>query len=192
MQDTEIEIQVKVENIKPLVEFLKEKGTFKYKNHQIDEYFVPSHRDFTQERPVMEWLRLRDNDGRYEINYKHWLQDEKDAGHFGDEFESEVVNIDQLRKIFAVLDFKSLVVVDKTRQAWEYGDYEICIDRVKGLGEFVEIELKSGLGDKRPSAIVKEMVKFLGELKVGKIEKNNGGYAFMMLFPDEVEFEEVE
>ncbi len=65
----EIEIQVNVEKIKPLIHFLKTNGNFDAEKHQIDEYFSPAHRDFLGVRPVREWLRLRDADEKYSINY---------------------------------------------------------------------------------------------------------------------------
>ncbi|GAI26198.1 unnamed protein product, partial [marine sediment metagenome] len=58
MNDIEIEIQVKIENSKPLIEFLEKNADFRSENHQIDEYFSPAHRDFIGVRPVKEWLRL--------------------------------------------------------------------------------------------------------------------------------------
>ena len=65
----EIEIQVNVENPKPLIESLKTNGNFQAEKHQLDEYFSPAHKDFLATRPVAEWLRLRDADGKYSINY---------------------------------------------------------------------------------------------------------------------------
>jgi len=52
MENTEIEIQVKIENSQPLLEFLEKKGEFKSEKHQIDEYFSPAHRDFVAVRPA--------------------------------------------------------------------------------------------------------------------------------------------
>ena len=46
MKNIEIEIQVQVENIKPLVKFLNTSAKKILKARQIDEYFVPKHRNF--------------------------------------------------------------------------------------------------------------------------------------------------
>ena len=61
----EIEIQVRIENSKPLLELLKAEGKFLYAKRQVDEYFTPPDRDFTAVRPVKEWLRLRDAEGKW-------------------------------------------------------------------------------------------------------------------------------
>ena len=55
---------------------------------------------------------------------------------------------------------KSLVIVDKVRKTWLYQDYEIAIDRVKNLGNFVEIEYKGEVAVEDASKITKEMVNF--------------------------------
>jgi adenylate cyclase class IV len=49
--DKEIEIQVRVENNKPLIEFLNKKAKFISEEHQVDKYFIPSHRNFVNTKP---------------------------------------------------------------------------------------------------------------------------------------------
>ena len=188
-KNIEIEIQVNVENVQPLIEFLKANGDFQAEKHQLDEYFSPAHRDFIAVRPVAEWLRLRDADGKYSINYKNWHFDESGKSHYCDEFETKIEDINKIRNIFSVLNFKPLVTVDKLRKIWTYKDYEIEVDSVKNLGNFVEIEY-IGENDKvEPTKITAEMVDFLKKLGCGKITRNYVGYPFLVLFPDEVKYE---
>lgn len=190
MRNIEIEIQVKIENSHPLSDFLQKNAEFKGEKRQIDEYLTPAHRDFLAVRPVKEWLRLRNVDGNYAVNYKNWHYDKDGKSNHCDEYETEVKDFDQVKKILDALDFKSLTVVDKLRKIWTYKDYEISMDMVNGLGNFVEIEYV-GKDDKAdPKKITDEMVNFLKELDCGKIEKNYKGYPFLLLFPDEAEHEE--
>lgn len=186
----EIEIQVNIENSKSLMEFLERNAVFQKENHQIDEYFSPSHRDFIALRPVEEWLRLRESSGKYFINYKNWHYDKEGKGHYCDEYETKIEDINQLRKILEVLDFKSLVKVDKVRKIWTYKDYEIAIDSVKELGDFVEIEYIGKDNQVDPKKVTDEMVKFLKTIDCGKIKRNYVGYPFQLLFPKEVKLEE--
>lgn len=189
MENIEIEIQVKIEKEKPLLEFLQKNGAFQSEKHQIDQYFSPAHRDFLSVRPVKEWLRLRDASGRYSINYKNWHYDDTGKSHYCDEYESDIADIEKFRKILDALNFRPVVVVDKVRKIWTYKDWEIGIDSVKNLGEFVEIEYK-GKGKKpNPEKITSEMTSFLKELGCGKIERNYVGYPFQILFGSEVKFE---
>ncbi len=186
----EVEIQVNVENIKPLIEFLKKNGSFLAEKHQADEYFSPAHKNFLGVRPVAEWLRLRDANGKYSINYKNWHFDENGKSYYCDEFETEIESIDKLKKILSVLNFKSIAIVDKLRKIWTYKDYEIAIDSVKNLGDFVEVEYVGKNEKIDPKKITAEMIDFLKKAGCGKIIRNYVGYPFLLLFPKEAKYEE--
>lgn len=190
MDNVEIEITVNIENNKPLMEFLEKNAEFKSEKHQIDEYFSPAHRNFIEIRPVKEWLRLRDADGEYSINYKNWHYDKNGKSYHCDEYETKVEDLNQIKKILDILNFKSLVKVDKIRKTWIYKDYEIDIDSVKKLGDFVEIEYIGKDENVDPKKITEEMIDFLKNLGCGKIKRDYIGYPFRLLFPDEVKSEE--
>jgi len=190
MDNIEIEITVNIENSKPLIEFLKKNAEFKKEKHQVDEYFSPAHRNFIGVRPVKEWLRLRDEGGKYSINYKNWhYDDDPEKSSYCDEYETKVEDLDKIKKILEALDFKSLVKVDKLRKTWIYKDYEIDVDSVKELGDFVEIEY-IGKEEVDPKKTTDEMVDFLKKLGCGKIKRDYIGYPFRLLFPNEVKWEE--
>jgi len=190
MKDTEIEIQVKVDNVKNLKIFLHRNGKYIGKNNQIDEYYTPIHRDFLSVRPIKEWLRLRMSDRGNSITYKNWKYGKDGKSWHCDEYETKIDNIEQLRKIFKVLNYKLITRVNKNRTTYKYKNYEVSLDRVLGLGNFVEIENKSV---KRVAIrdTVKLMITFLKKNKCGKIQRNNGGYPFMLMFPKEVIFEDL-
>ncbi len=190
MQNIEIEIQVNIENSKPLLDFLEKNARFVSEKCQIDEYFVPAHRNFIDIRPVKEWLRLRNNDDKYSINYKNWHFNTDGKSEFCDEYESVIESLDQVKNILRILDFKPLVQVEKLRKIWKYKNYEIAVDTVKNLGDFVEIEY---IGDKEnvdPVAITETMISFLKKQDCGIIKRNYVGYPFQLLFPNEIEYEE--
>lgn len=190
MNDVEIEIQVNIENSEPLLNFLEGNANFKKESHQIDEYFSPAHRDFVGIRPVAEWLRLRDSSGKYSINYKNWHFDDEGKSHHCDEYETKIEDVTQLRKILDVLNFKPLVTVDKKRKVWTYKNYEIAVDSVKGLGDFVEIEYIGKEESVEPRKVTVEMINFLKDIGVGEIKRNYVGYPFQLLFPEEVKYED--
>jgi len=185
IEDIEIEIQVEIEDYRELIEFLGKSGDFQSEKHQVDEYFSPAHKDFLGADPVKEWLRLRNANGTYTINYKNWHYNNEGKSYHADEYESKVENIDTLRKIFEALNMKMLVAVEKTRKTWMYKDYEIALDSVKGLGNFVEIEFKGKTKGEDPERIAKEMINFLKERGCGKIELNYKGYPYQLLFGKE-------
>lgn len=181
----EIEIKVRVENSKALIEFLKTSGEFISENHQVDEYFSPNYKDFLSIRPVAEWLRLRNSNDKCSINYKNWHFDENGKSHYCDEFETKIESADQLNNILSALNFKSIVTVDKLRKTYTYKDYEIAIDSVRSLGDFIEIEYIGKNDNIDPDKTTSEMIKFLKDLDCGKIIRDYVGYPFLLLFPNE-------
>jgi adenylate cyclase class 2 len=186
----EIEIKVKIEKPESLLSFLRERAKATGSSHQKDEYITPKHRSFLDVRPVTEWLRLRETDGKSSITYKnfHYEADGKTA-NFCDEYETEVENIEALRKIFLATDFQLLVIVDKERQTWRYEEYEIAIDEVKNLGSFVEIEYKGTNANVDPTEVTSRMIDFLKEKNVGAIDRVHFGYPFLLLFPGEMKMD---
>ncbi len=185
----EIEIQVTVEDTKDLLSFLESQGTFQWEKQQIDEYFSPTSNNFLDVRPVKEWLRLRNAGGTCSVNYKNWHYDENGKSNHCDEYETKVENSDQMKHILTALGYTSIAIVDKIRKTWLYNDYEIALDSVKNLGEFVEIEYVGKDTEVDPKKIADEMVEFLKEHNCGKIEKNYVGYPFLILFPEEGKYE---
>ena len=129
-KNIEIEIQVTIENSKPLLDFLEHKGDFKYEKRQIDEYFTPKENDYTKVRPIKEWLRLRNAEGKYSLNYKNWYDEKNGHSLHCDEYETEIKDLEQLKKVLLALNFRSLITVDKIRKVYHYKDYEVAIDKV--------------------------------------------------------------
>ncbi len=191
MNDIEIEIQVNIENNKPLLDFLEKNAEFKSEKHQVDEYFSPTHRDFLAVRPIKEWLRLRNAGRNHSITYKNWHFDKNGKSHYCDEFETKIEDLNQVKKILSVLNFKPIVKVDKIRKSWIHKDYEISLDLIKGLGSFVEIEYINKAEKVNPDKITEAMINFLKDIGCGKIKRNYVGYPFQLLFPEEVKYEEL-
>ncbi len=61
-----------------------------------------------------------------------------------DEYEVEIDDEDNLNKIFLILGLEEIALVDKKRKTYIYQDkYEIALDAVEKLGNFIEIEVKN-------------------------------------------------
>ncbi len=181
MKLTEIELQAQVENVAPLKVLLEKDGEFKYEHNQRDQYFTPAHRDFLSANPIEEWLRLRDADGTFTINYKKWHFDNEGRGLYADEYETKIENLEIGEKILQAIDAKPIIVVEKVRNAWKYKDYEICLDSVKGLGDFVEIEYIGSQDTRNAEKIRGEMIIFLKDLGCGTLTLNHSGYPALLL-----------
>ena len=191
MKDIEIEIKVKITDIAPLLKFLQKSAKFISKQQQVDRYYNPPGLDFFSERPVKHWLRLRqETNGTSSINYKLWHHQKDGTPTYCDEYESKLSDIPGMQKIFKALNFREAVKVDKVRKVWFYHDskrdYEIAVDSVKNLGDFVEIEYKGKSSKVAAEKINLDMIKLLKDLGCGEIERNYDGYAFQLLFKNEI------
>ena len=109
---------------------------------QKDTYFTPNDRNFLDKRPVAEWLRTREEKGKYSITYKNWAKEDGENAKFKcREVETNVDDIEAIREIFDVLKVKELVVVEKKRTSYLYKDIIISIDTVKKLRKFCGIRI---------------------------------------------------
>jgi adenylate cyclase class 2 len=140
MEKIEIELKFLLQNVEELVGRLKKLSKPK-ETYQKDTYFIPSHRDFLKQNPISEWLRIRESNKGISLNYKNWHNKHNAEAVSCDECETEFEDVNALKKILENLDFKEIVVVKKNRSNWLYNNTIISIDKVAGLGNFIEIEL---------------------------------------------------
>ena len=138
----EIEARVKIDDIDNLKEKLSNLGaTFLKKRKEIDEYFSLKNRDFWS---TLECLRIRQlpetNDAI--LTYKPSTTEEmkKKEMFYKEELEVEV-NAALMRKILIALECIPLITVEKEREYWEIDNKKIMIDKVKDLGNFMEVEV---------------------------------------------------
>ncbi len=177
----EIEIKVRVQDNMPLLNFLKQHGKFQFEKHQRDEYFTPHHRNFLKVKPVSEWLRLREEEGSYSLNYKNWHNSEDNKAYHCDEYEVGLDNLEKMRSILKVLDFESLIIVDKKRQTFIYKNYEIALDSVEELGNYVEVEYRGSEDVSDTKKIADEMKDFIETTGCQILEQDFVGYPFLLL-----------
>ena len=145
-----IEIEAKFEllNVKELFKILEElekdnnAKLVEENEMQKDTYFTPNDRNFLDKRPVAEWLRIREEKGKYSITYKNWAKEEGENAKFNcREVETNVDDIDAIREIFDVLKVRKLVVVEKIRISYLYKDIIISIDTVEKLRKFCRVRI---------------------------------------------------
>jgi adenylate cyclase class 2 len=180
-KNIEIELKFQLLNPDAVASFLSSNAKFRYKSFQHDVYYDAPHRDFLEnEDNISEWLRIRIEKDRAQINYKDWQPHDKSVKTHCIEYETNVSSYEQLSHIFDALNFKKLIEVKKTRRAWTYMDTEVSIDSVEDLGDYLEIEYKSDtLSD------VDEVRQYLQKVANKLGVKTKGldlkGYPFSML-----------
>lgn len=181
MNNKEIEIRVRVEKKEPLLNFLEKHGSLKSEKHQSDEYFTPAHKNFIKEKPIKEWLRLRKEGDKYSLDYKNWHYNDDGKAYHCDEYEVKLENADGLVNILKALNFESLIIVDKQRKTFQFENYEIALDSVKELGDYVEVEYKGEEDILDTKKIAEEMKAFIEKTGCQILEQDFVGYPYLLI-----------
>ena len=181
--NVEVEIKVGIDNFEDIKQKVSLAGKLIKSIKQIDEYYVPCHRDFFAQKPhPVEWLRIRTNPDKVIFEYdKSINKKENGEQECAEEYEAEISNADEFRKILNFLDFKKVITVDKQREYWDCGNLEIALDKIEGLGSFIEVEAKGNF--ESTAEAKKACLKFLEELGIKDAEniQINKGYPVLIL-----------
>lgn len=136
---------------------------------QNDTYYTPTHKNFLEAKPITEWLRIRKTNTDQTINYKNFSQNGKINKMSCKEIEVGIDDESGIKEILKGLDFKPIIIVEKTRNTWEYKNILISLDIVKNLGNYIELELKSNdfENEEESQNYITEIIEELN-IKVGK------------------------
>lgn len=139
----EVEVKAKIDNINTCISTFLDNGFVKEKYvEEIDTYYNSRLHDF---RANDEALRLRESkdlvSGKKEafITYKGKKLDTVSMAR--KELESAVESADVVKQILESIGFEPVKPVEKTRVSLAKGNITVCIDDVKGLGGFIEVEM---------------------------------------------------
>lgn len=173
-----IEVEILVELISDLETARNAMSKFTYEGAKktIDYYYYDPLRanlKLDTNGKLMECCRLREKSGKFYMTYKvdHY---QEGIWHYSDEYETIVDDLDAARKIFKALGLQPLVTVDNIKHTYITDKYEIVIEEVAGLGNFLEVEfidsIAANIGEVK--AGIYEFIQSLG-LEVGE-ELNSG------------------
>ena len=179
MKNVEVEIQVIIKNPEKVEKRLNEVGKFVKSRKQIDKYFVTPQRDFfTVKDMPNEYLRVRYEKDKNHLNYS-FLHFGKDGWlRATDEYETFVDKPEVVEEIFEKIGLILKITVKKTRKYFDCGDFEVTLDKIKDLGDFMEVEAKKDFGgiDKTRKACS----AFLNSLNVKYEIQKEMGYPRML------------
>ena len=131
-----------------------------------------------------DYLRVRQTPKGNTLCFKRVHRDKDGKNPYCDEYEVVINDPAMTLALLEQLGFTERTPIEKTRKKYSYGDYEISLDYVKGLGDFVEIELKREETD--PTKGLQEMQQFLEKtMGVKDYAKQSHGYASMIWNPDQ-------
>jgi len=135
----EIEIKAKVSSLKAVEEKLKKLGAKKQGQKKIvDYFFTPNKGEKFYGKNCRVKLRLRqENDSkncRFEVH-------ENVNSITANEYEVESGDLKTLRQALKLINLQELLKVEKVRTKYKKGRINIDLDKVKGLGSFMEVEV---------------------------------------------------
>ncbi len=177
----EIEIKIKISNPDEIEKKILEKGRFIKERKQTDKYFVPQNQDWFEIKPVSKYLRIRYEDDKHHLNYTDAKYDNKTVLLTSDEYEFNIEDPKTAEEFLKQLGHELKVTVTKTRKYFQVENFEIVLDNIKELGNFIEIEAKKDFGNaKKTRQACFDFAKELG-IQLNQSEYKSSGYPNMIL-----------
>ncbi len=129
----EVEQKYRADINKVREELVKLGAVLLEKKEEVDVYYQHPCRDFAE---TDEALRVRRTGPDVEVSYKgpRMRSSAKTRLELTASAEGDV------ESILEALGFRKIAAVRKSREYYAYGSLTVSLDRVEGLGEFVEIE----------------------------------------------------
>ncbi|MFA6405115.1 MAG: class IV adenylate cyclase [Candidatus Paceibacterota bacterium] len=167
----EVEIKVKINNFDEIKKKVSDIGKLVKKIKQIDDYYIPCQRDFFAKKPhPIEWLRIRTNPDKVIFEYDRSVNKDKSGEQdCAEEYETEISNVKEFKKILKFLDFEKVVTIKKQREYWMCKDIEVALDHIEGLGYFIEAEAKGDFKNTKEAKIA--CIKFLETLGIKDVDR---------------------
>jgi adenylate cyclase class 2 len=140
----EVEVKFSISEPSRIREKLLELGaTYVDTVDQVDIYYQHPCKNFAE---TDEALRLRENNSKSGKSIELTYKGPKRGGWAKDRVEivSRVVDSVEMQEILEMLGFKAVARLLKHREFYMIRGVEVSIDKVEGLGDFVEIEDKGG------------------------------------------------
>src|SRR3989338_5867600 len=175
----EIEIKLKANNLDEIEQQFKEKGwAFSEPIFQHDVVYssAQSTEAYNKIGGVGHVaIRIRYQNDTATLTLKKQQSHEMDNL----EYESEVENPKDVHEMLLILGWKPEVEVKKTRKKGTLGEYEVCLDRVEKLGDYLELEK---LTDDNIDAkeVRKEFLEILTPLGLSEKDEEKTGYGTLM------------
>lgn len=155
----EIEAKLQVDSLKRIRQNLEVLGAAVIgTQEQNDIYYNAPDRDFAR---TDEALRVRYTEEGALVTYKGPKQP---AGGIKarEEINLAVADGERFEAILRRLGYRQARAVRKRREEWLWHGAHIALDSVEGLGDFVEIELETGVGMENAAEWIDKIEKELG------------------------------
>jgi predicted adenylyl cyclase CyaB len=178
----EIETKIKTSDLSGIRTRLEALGAkFTHTVKQSDEYYKQKGKEMETQKPGSYILRIREQPGKSKFTIK--VLTETTGAWI--EHETEIEKPAELRRILELAGFSKLFTINKERTYGKLDNFEICLDKVKELGNYAEFEIiaEDAAEGKRT---IHELFK---KLKVSEKDIEHRGYAAIISQNMGVKFE---
>ncbi len=170
----EIELKFKVDNLEDVIKTLEENACkISASIYQNDTIYVKDLLD-VESKAGSVWLRVRKTNDTVELNCKKQAKQKMES----EEIEFEVSSEEKANAFLSAIGFKKWVTVTKERRYTKYKDCNVCIDQVKDLGNFVELEFL--IQDENDINYEEELLSIAKKLHIDITNRVNSHYDTMI------------
>ncbi len=180
--NVELEIRVPISELEyhQIKEFCNQNSDFLKESHHSDIYYSSKHKNFLANGEITEALSIRNRDNKVILSYKHYNPATAEKPAYNDEYETIVDDINMLQNIFDALDIEKIITIDKKRETYIYqNQFEIALDKIKDLGNFVEIEAIDIKGDM--NELNNKLFLLADQIGIDTSQRLNNGYMWLLL-----------
>jgi len=134
----EIEVKARLNNFELTKRKLRKIGAeYVGKKHQVDIYYSLYKRPMNKKKGKV--MRIRHDKLNHTTRFEFHLPKNTYAA---EEIEVQVGDLKTMKRILKEMHAKEEYTVDKQRLVYRKRELEIVLDKVKGLGNFIEVELQ--------------------------------------------------
>ncbi len=157
----EVEIKAKIDDANEFIKMIEGMGArFIKEKLEVDWYFNHPCRDFAE---TDEALRIRSDNT---LTYKGPKVDKLTKSR--EEHYISFNSAGDMKKILLDLGFKEVAKVEKRRKYYTFEDLTVCVDSVKDLGSYVEIEC---IGEYQPCK--EKVIALANKLNIKNFERKS-------------------
>lgn len=161
----EVELKYKINNFDEIIKLLEQRGcVFSEEIIQSDTVYMNNDcSDLMDIKTDTVTVRIRTLNNRKTTLTLKQRGEEK---FYCKEIEFEVENSAKVHEFLEHLNLKKVIEFTKTRITTKYNNFNICLDRINELGDFIEIEIVSD--NNNIALIKKEILEFANEINLNE------------------------
>lgn len=190
-EEIEIKIKLNQQNLNYLKQWLKENARYNGESPQEDHYFDNPENSWFKiheegYKYALQYLRVRISPSGNSICFKNWDTNNQSTGSMGlycQDYEVPISDPHNHIKLLESIGFTDRTTIKKTRQSYLYEVFEIAIDTAKGIGTFVEFEIKNRMHNSA-NLEYKRVLKFIKDIGLRDFKIQKQGFIILAWNPD--------